>query len=129
VAENELPPPQTIEDLEEAKLCLSPLAWVLSYQYPVHQIGASYRPAMPEVPTFLVVYRDAGDKVGFIELNGATARLLELLRENEQLSVGDVLKTLAAELELSFESIRAFGIAQLRELLDKDVVQAAGSFG
>ncbi len=84
---------------------------------------------MPEVPTFLVVYRDAGDKVGFIELNGATARLLELLRENEQLSVGDVLKTLAAELELSFESIRAFGIAQLRELLDKDVVQAAGSFG
>ena len=129
VAEDELPPPQTIEDLEEAKLCLSPLAWVLSYQYPVHQIGASYRPAMPEVPTFLVVYRDAGDKVGFIELNGATARLLELLRENEQLSVGDVLKTLAAELELSFESIRAFGIAQLRELLDKDVVQAAGSFG
>ena len=95
----------------------------------MHQIGASYRPEMPEVPTFLVVYRDAGDEVGFIALNGATARLLELLRENEQLSVGDVLKTLAAELELSFESIRAFGIAQLRELLDKDVVQAAGSVG
>ena len=57
---------------------LSPLAWLLSYQYPVHKIGKCFQPSEAVEPTFLVVYRNAEDSVCFMELNSATARLLEL---------------------------------------------------
>lgn len=123
VAEDELQPAQQIGQLEEARLSLSPLAWLLSYQYPVHQIGASYRPEQPGEPVFLVVYRNRKDKVGFIALNGATARLLELLRGNEQASALEVLQILAQELGLSLDDIREFGLTQLAEMLEQGVLQ------
>ncbi|MEP5568915.1 MAG: putative DNA-binding domain-containing protein [Halioglobus sp.] len=124
VAEEELSPQQEIQDLEQTKLCLSSLAWVLSYQFPVHQIGANFRPETAEAPTFLVVYRGYDDKVGFIALNAATARLLEMLRGNEDLTAEEVLQSLAAEMEMSFESIREFGLGQLQELLIQGVLEA-----
>ncbi|MFD1215528.1 HvfC family RiPP maturation protein [Microbulbifer celer] len=66
---------------------VSPLAWSLSYQYPVHRIGPTYQPVdPPHAPTFLVVYRNRADKVAFLEANGVTARLLQLAdaqRSNE----------------------------------------------
>lgn len=58
----------------------SPLAWLLAYQYPVHQIGIENQPSEPSAqPNFLLVYRNADDQVKFIELNPVSARLLELL--------------------------------------------------
>lgn len=124
VAEDELPAQPHIQNLEQTKLCLSPLAWVLNYQYPVHQIGANYRPVTPDAPTFLVVYRGYDDKVGFIALNAATARLLEMLRDNQDCTAGVVLQRLAAEMEMPFDSIRDFGLGQLQELLSQGVLQA-----
>ena len=62
---------------------LSPLVWSLRYSFPVHRIGPSFQPAEPPVePTYLAVYRNRADQVKFLEINAATARLLELLREN-----------------------------------------------
>ncbi|HWP94124.1 MAG TPA: putative DNA-binding domain-containing protein [Gammaproteobacteria bacterium] len=61
---------------------LSPLAWPLAYDFPVHRISPEFQPDQPgEVPTFLVVYRDLRDEVGFLEINAVTARLLDLLGE------------------------------------------------
>ena len=79
---------------------VSPLAWCLSYQYPVHQIGKAYQPDVPpEEPTFLIVYRNRADEVGFMASNAMTIRLLNLLSAAEEGASGEqVLLQLAAEM-------------------------------
>jgi hypothetical protein len=70
-------------DLLEAVPVLSPLAWPLSYRYPVHRIGPTFRPEMPpEAMTHLLVYRNRDDEVRFMQLNDMTQLLLQLLGEN-----------------------------------------------
>jgi hypothetical protein len=67
-------------DLLVGRVVVSPLAWPLSYAYPVHRIGPSHLPEAPgERPTHLVVYRRSDDTVGFMEVSAATLRLLLLL--------------------------------------------------
>lgn len=51
----------------------------LSYHWPVQHIGPDYRPRKPH-PVHLLVFRDAGDVIQFIELNPVSARLVELLQ-------------------------------------------------
>ncbi len=78
---------------------LNPLLWMLSYQHPVQR----YRDEAPlapaaESPTYLVAWRDLDDRVGYLELNAVTARLLELLDGGAHACGGLVLEALAAEL-------------------------------
>ncbi len=62
---------------------VSSLCWPLRYRFPVHRIGADFQPvAVPEVPTCLIVYRNAQDAVCFVESNEASIRLIELLQKN-----------------------------------------------
>lgn len=59
---------------------VSPLAWSLTYAYPVHRIGPDFQPPTPPPqPTHLVVWRDPRDEVKFMEANAVTARLLALM--------------------------------------------------
>jgi len=68
--------------LAEGMPVLSPLAWPLSYAWPVHRIGREFQPEAPgERPTCLVVYRNREDRVKFLEVNEATLRLLALVGE------------------------------------------------
>ena len=87
-------------DLLDGAPAVSPLAWSLAYQFPVHRISADYRPDAPGAePTRLVIYRDQQDSVGFIEINIVTARLLELAQDNPQRRSGrELLQAIAAEL-------------------------------
>lgn len=124
IAEEELPEASPEAPIETACLQLSPLAWVLGYQYPVHQIGPSNRPDSAQQATFLVVYRDRQDKVEFIELNAATARLLELCRDNESVNSVDMLAAVAKEMQLPLEQIRDFGLQQLAKMLQLGVLLA-----
>ncbi len=123
VAEEELPPARAVGDIAGAVLRLSPLAWVLAYQFPVHRIGARFRPAEPE-PTYLAVYRNRSDAVKFIALNAATARLLELLRDNTGRTAGAVLEQLAGELALPQQTVRGHGLEQLAGFLELGVLAA-----
>jgi len=67
-------------DLRTGRVVLSPLAWPLTYAYPVHRIGPEYRPDAPgDQPTHLVVYRRNDDRIHFMEVNALTQRLLLLL--------------------------------------------------
>ncbi|GAA5524065.1 hypothetical protein Maes01_00618 [Microbulbifer aestuariivivens] len=78
---------------------VSPLVWNLSYRYPVHLIGPNFQPEQPpQAATFLLVYRDRGQKVGFMEANAVTARLLQLAEAGE-LCGRDLLETLAGEMK------------------------------
>ena len=97
---------------------LSPLAWPLSYQFPVHKMGPDNLPQQaPEQPTYLVVYRNRNDKVNFLEINPVTARLLNLLQENESYTGLDAIEHISREMNHPDpEVVRQGGKAALEEL-------------
>jgi len=86
-------------DLLKGIPVLSPLAWHLTYRYPVHRIGPGYQPQQPgDLPTFLVVYRDLEDEVGFLEINSVTKRLLELIDADTNRTGAELLASIATEM-------------------------------
>ncbi|MDH5179952.1 MAG: putative DNA-binding domain-containing protein [Gammaproteobacteria bacterium] len=87
-------------ELPDTVPSLSPLAWVLSYHYPVQNIGPDFLPEQPgEQPTFLLLYRDLEDEVHFMELNPLTAHLLQRVKENKDASCKDLIQNIADELD------------------------------
>jgi len=79
---------------------LSPLAWPLSYRFPVHKISVEYLPAQaPEQATYITVYRDDQDEVRFLEMNPVTAHLVQLISEDSQRSGRQLLNAIAAQLQ------------------------------
>ena len=108
---------------------LSPLVMNLQYRYPVHTIGRGCEPDQaPEQPTFLVVYRNREERVRFLESNAATARLLELLAENESRSGRELLEQLAGEMNVdSITPLVDFGARMLREFLELDILAGCRS--
>ena len=122
VAEEELPERQALADPGNTILSLSPLAWVLAYQYPVHLIGPGFQPREAGEPTYLAVYRDRADQVQFMELNAATARLLELHRDNTGATADSLVAQLAGEMGADVDSIHGFAMEQLQLFLDKSIL-------
>ena len=122
IAEEELPEYIAIDDTLSAVIVASPLAWSLCYRFPVHRIGPGFRPADAGQPTYLAVYRNRQDQVQFLELNAATARLLELISANQVETAATLLMRLADELGLAAEAALAFGAEQLQQLIALSVV-------
>lgn len=123
VAEQDMPDDNVLSEhsLVDHIPVLSPLAWSMVFDYPVHQIGAGFQPEQPnEQPVCLVVYRNRQDKVAFLEANPVTARLLELCEGNTDRLGKDLLLQIAHELQHSDPSLvlRAGTdiLAQLRQL-------------
>lgn len=111
-------------DLLENVPVLSPLAWPLSYRYPVHRISKDYLPQeVPAQPTYIVVYRDRDDKVGFAELNPVSARLLELIQQDKDITGRTLLETIAKELNHPDpEVVINGGLEIMQDLLTKDIL-------
>ena len=86
-------------DLLQGVPVKSKLAYILEYRFPVHNISTDFLPQEPgEQATYLSVFRKADDELGFMELNPVTARLLQLIDENEGEKSGrELLLTLAEE--------------------------------
>ena len=104
---------------------VSPLVWSLQYRFPVHRIGPGYEAdAAPPEPTYLLVYRNRRDQVKFMEINAATARLLELLTDNPQQRAGhELLEQLAAEMNADSPTpVVEFGARMLREFSELDIL-------
>ena len=83
------------------QLGLSPLASLVSYAYPVHQIRRDFQPQQPNDTVFIVVYRNRDDSVEFILLNQVTAFLLDTIekhplshRSAQNISYGSLLSAL-----------------------------------
>lgn len=82
--------PQDIEvnaggDLLEGIPVLSPLAWPLSYNYPVHQISKDYQPeTQPDEATHLLVWRMNDFQIKFMQLNAVSLLLLQQLKEHPE---------------------------------------------
>lgn len=110
-------------DLLEGVPVPSPLAWPLAYAWPVHRLSPEHQPtSAPETATFLLVQRDATNKVRFSELSALTFRLLQRLPEFPELGGRAQLLALAAEAQAGdaetfvahgrgmFEQLRAGGV-------------------
>lgn len=105
-------------DLLSGRPVMSPLAWSLAYQYPVHQIGPDFMPEQPPAsPTYLVAYRNRQDDVEFMDINPVTARLLQLISEDNKISGQQALEQIAAELQTANRQlIVEHGLQTLQEL-------------
>jgi hypothetical protein len=110
-------------DLLREPVQVSPLAWSLSYRYPVHRIGVDYQPeTSPAEPTYLVVYRNRQDRVRFMEANAVTARLLQLLEE-EGMNGETALAAIAAELGHPDPAVlMSAGAELLEKLFNRDIL-------
>jgi len=109
----------------------SPLAWNLSYQFPVHHIGPAFQPVdPPQTPSFLVVYRNRADTVAFLEANGVTSHLLSLIQSQvgtdgaQHFRSGrSLLQTLAADIRHPQpEQLLGFGTDILKKLHSLDIL-------
>lgn len=111
-------------DLLQGHPVLSPVAWPLAYQYPVHQMGPDYLPDnAPEQATYLVVYRNRVDEVKFLEINPVTARLIGLLQENPEISGELALEQIAREMNHpNHDLVIQSGVAALQELQSYGIV-------
>ena len=85
-------------DLLEGTPVLSPLAWQLAYEWPVHRLGPDFRPdAPPPDPTLLLLRREPDGGVRFSELSPLAYRLLQRLGEQPWLNGREQLQSLAQE--------------------------------
>ena len=103
---------------------LSPLIRPLSYRFPVHRISPDVQPAeAPDQATYLLVYRDREYKVGFMELNPVSARLVQCLLEDPEKSGRDLLTGIAAELQHPQpQAVIDGGLATLTHMRERDIV-------
>jgi hypothetical protein len=96
----ELPSHDPNGDLLEGIPLVSPVAWNLTYSYPVHRISTEMIPEGPSrEPSHLVVYRDRLDRIHFLEINAVTQRLLELIKQNAQATGLEILQMIAGEMQ------------------------------
>ena len=114
----------TEDELLRCLPVISPLAWVLQYQYPVHLIGPECIPdKAPEAPTHIIVYRDRANQVQFMEINEVTAKLLQLIQQNKVSSSKQALLTIAKELgSPDPNALVTSGLAILQSLQKADII-------
>jgi len=111
-------------DLISQAPVISPLAWHLAYQYPVHQISQDYLPDSPgEEPTYLIVYRDRLHEVHFLEVNAVTYRLLALIQDNPSWHGRALLDQIIKELQHQDpDMVRQHGMALLQDLRQRNII-------
>ena len=106
---------------------VNPVIRPYAYHFPVHRIGPEFQPdAPPETPTYLVVFRHRNDEAGFMELNAVSARLLELMIENDTRTGSALLSQIAAELQHPDPKvIEQAGAEMLKGFVEKDILLGA----
>lgn len=124
VAEDEVPADAEGGETLDMELQLSPLAWLLSYRFPVHLIGPGFIPDSATEPCYLAVYRNRADKVCFLALNAPMARLMELVRDNQGRPSSALLASLAEEMAMAPEAVAGFALPELNRLRELSVIYA-----
>jgi hypothetical protein len=116
-------------DLLSGVPVLSPLAWPLTYRYPVHRIGPANQPLEPPASaTQLLAYRNRVNKVKFMQLNDVTQWLVTALGEERSLTGRQLLEELAGVLQHpNPDRLIESGHQLLRDFLKKDIVLGCAS--
>lgn len=102
----------------------SVLAWAFAYRFAVHRISPDFLPEEPaEQPVYLALYRDSEDSVGFLELNGVTATLLEEIENNRELNGETLLRQLAEKINYpDADALVQHGGGALKEMRQLGIV-------
>lgn len=104
-------------DLTAGMPVLSPLAWPLAYEWPVHRLGPDHLPDRPPAaPTLLLTRRDADGVVRFSELSPLAFRLLQRLEEAPELTGHAQLTALAAEAGADTDAFVDAGVEMLEQM-------------
>ena len=108
-------------DLLNEKPILAPAHMLLSYNYAVQSISKRRQPKGTE-QTYLLVFRNAENKVKFIELNPIIFQLLNLIKTN-QLTGRQALTMLAEEIARpDVDAIITFGAEILADLAKQQAI-------
>lgn len=112
------------DDLLEKIPVLSPLAWPLTYRFPVHLIRPDHQPKKaPQEATHILVYRDRQYNVKFMQLNDVTRYLLELMQEERELTGLELLQQVATTIRHPEpERMVPAGARLLEDLNNKDIL-------
>lgn len=123
-ADQDLPPIDRNGDPWSGVPVRSPVAWPLSYRFPVHRISPAFLPTRPgATATDLLVYRNKQDQVRFVEINPVTQRLLGLLESHPDCTGEQAVRRIADELGRSdAPAILAAGRALLDDLRERGVI-------
>lgn len=101
---------------------VNPTLRLAQYQWPVHEIRADRIPESPRA-VILAIFRKPDDKVGRMQINAITGRLLELLQENPGSSGQLCLKQLADEIgHADPDKLIAHGAQMLDSLQQKSLL-------
>jgi len=128
IAEPDLPAVDPGADLLAGAPVLSPLAWPLAYRWPVHRLSRSHQPEEPPpAPTFIVVHRDRdAAEVRFLEIDAATARLLQLMEESPGIPGAGLIERVVAEMPAADPGLlRSQGARMLYTLRERNIVLGA----
>jgi hypothetical protein len=111
-------------DLLAGTPVLSPLAWPLSYEYPVQQIRVDYQPkTAPPERTHLLIWRKDDFTINFMQLNVISLLLLEKMKEQPACPGLQLLKEIAATLNHPKPVVVIEGgETLLKELREKQVI-------
>jgi hypothetical protein len=111
-------------DLLEGIPVISPLAWLLSYRFPVHRIRPDFQPVeAPEEATHLLAYRNRDDQVKFMQLNDVSGLLIRFLQEDRGLSGRLLLKEIATAIKHPKpELVLEGGKSLMADLRQRDVI-------
>lgn len=116
-----LPQHDPAGDLMQRPVVLNPAMLDLDYAWPVQRIGPRYRPRKAQA-THMLVFRDGGDAVQFVQTNPVTARLVALLADG-QTSGEAACRRIAEELQHPApELLIAYGADLLRDFRRQGIV-------
>lgn len=122
-AEAEPLPSHDETSLLDSPLRVSPLAWPLAYQWPVHRLAPDYQPSMPPAePTLLLVRRTPGFEVRFSELSPLAWRLLQRIEAYPGLPGREQLRALAQEAGVDSFAFMDSAVVLLRRMQVEGVV-------
>ncbi|MCC2605531.1 HvfC family RiPP maturation protein [Planctobacterium marinum] len=102
---------------------VSPLAELVSYHWPVHQISAKFIPTqLSAEPNYFVVHRDHSDSVHFSQINQVTAFLINQLLEQEVSSLSELQQIMQTVLpHLPVEQVEKATQDIVLEMLQKQI--------
>lgn len=111
-------------DLLQGIPVLSPLAWPLSYKFPVHRICPQFQPSEePAESTHLLAWRQSDFTVKFMQLNTLSLLLLEKMKEEPDQSGLELLTTIAGIINHPKPEVVIEGGADLlKDLKKKEVI-------